>query len=441
MASVYSKDLEVYVAKQFKDSVSGAANVYLTYGRISPWINESSPPQSTLSDNDFYAMWKNMIGGKKINGSDIRHVMHRNDWTANTVYYAYDHLTDSLTLKTANTPMYVITDEFNVYKCIANNYGKPSTYKPTATNPASVFQTADQYTWKYMYTLTGEEQLRFTTKDFIPVKTLGSDDNSLQWQVQQDAVFGAINSILVTSGGTGYTSNNISVTITGDGRFANAYAVRNVTTSRIQSIIIDNKGSGYTYANVSFKSSHGSSAAARVIIDPPGGHGSDALHELGGSYLMLNVKLDGTEDGKLPVVNDFRNISIIENPLIYGTSNAISNLAFAQVTTLSLGSGSTATNYALDEIVYQGSDLANATYKGTVTQWDSANSLLRLINVEGALTSQLIIGNTSTSSRYVSSVTDPDLERYSGYILYKDNIVAIERAEDQSEDFKIVLSF
>ena len=440
MSSKFFKDLEVYTAKRFKDSVS-SSNVYLTFGRVVAWPNENNPTEATTSDDATYPSWKYMIGGKKINGSDIRHVVPRHNWTNNTVYYAYSSRVNSTDLKNPNTAMYVITDEFNVYKCIANNYGKASTQKPTSTNPASVFQTADQYTWKYMYTLTGEEQLRFTTSSFIPVKTLLSDDNSLQWQVQQDAVFGAINSILVSTGGTGYTSNSISVNIKGDGSFANAYAVRNVITSNIQSIVVDTKGSGYTYANVSITSSHGSGANAYVVIDPPGGHGSDALHELGGSYLMINVKLDGTEEGKLLVKNDYRQIHILENPLVYGDTNVASNLVFSQLTVLSLGSGLTATDYSLDETVYQGSDLANATYKGVVADWDSANSLLKLTNVEGTPTSQLIIGNTSTTSRYVSSVSDPDLQPYSGYILYKDNIVAIERAEDQSEDFKIVLSF
>jgi hypothetical protein len=441
MTAVHSRDLDIYIARQFKKSVSDDSNVYLTFGNTTPWINESNPPNAGTSVVTYYRTWKSMVGGKKINGSDIHHVIPRYNWTSNTVYFAYDDIYTTDYLITSNSKFYVMTDEFNVYKCIANNYGKASTFKPTSTNPASVFQTADQYTWKYMYTLTGEEQLRFTTGSFIPVKTLAADDNSLQWQVQDFAVFGAINNILVTGAGTGYTSNNISVTIRGDGRFANAYAIRNVTTSTIQSIVIDTKGSGYTYATATITSSLGSGATARVVIDPPKGHGSDALHELGGSFLMLNVKLDGTEDGKLPVVNDYRQISIIENPLVYGETNVISNLAFSQVTTLSLGSGSTATDYTQDEIVYQGSDLANATYKGIVTQWDSANSLLKITNVEGTPTAQLLIGNTSTTSRYVSSVTNPDLEPYSGYLLYKDNIVAIERAEDQSEDFKIVLSF
>jgi hypothetical protein len=441
MTAVHSRDLDIYIARQFKKSVSDDSNVYLTFGNTTPWTNESNPPNANTTIVTYYQTWKSMVGGKKINGSDIHHVIPRYNWTSNTVYFAYDDVYTTDYLITSNSKFYVITDEFNIYKCIANNYGKASTFKPTSTNPASVFQTADQYTWKYMYTLTGEEQLRFTTGSFIPVKTLAADNNSLQWQVQDAAVFGAINNILVTNAGTGYTSNNISVTIKGDGRFANAYAIRNVTTSTIQSIVVDTKGSGYTHATAIITSSLGSGATARVVIDPPKGHGADALHELGGSFLMLNVKLDGTEDGKLPVVNDYRQISIIENPLVYGETNVISNLAFSQVTTLSLGSGLTATNYTQDEIVYQGSDLANATYKGIVTEWDSANSLLKITNVEGTPTAQLIIGNTSTTSRYVSSVTNPDLEPYSGYLLYKDNIVAIERAEDQSEDFKIVLSF
>jgi hypothetical protein len=439
MTAIHSKDLDIYIAKHFRNAVSVSSNVYLAFGNSTSWVNESNPPNANSSVITYYQTWKSMIGGKKINGSDIRHVIQRHNWTSNTVYFAYDDIYPTHFF--SNTKFYVVTDEFNVYKCIANNYGKASTYKPTSTNPASIFQTADQYTWKYMYTLTGEEQLRFTTGRFIPVKTLESDDNSLQWQVQEAAVFGAINNILVTNTGTGYTSNNISVTIRGDGRFANAYAIRNVTTSTIQSIVIDTKGSGYTYATATITSVRGTGATVRVVIDPPGGHGSDALHELSGSFLMINAKLDGTEDGKLPVVNDYRQISIIENPLVYGTTNVISNLAFSQVTTLTLGSGSTTTDYTQDEIVYQGSDLANATYRGTVTEWDSANSLLKITNISGTPTAQLIIGNTSTTSRYVSSVTDPDLEPYSGYILYKDNIVAIERAEDQAEDFKIVLSF
>lgn len=440
MSSTYSKDLEIYTAKQFKSSVTGTSNVYLTFGYNIPWDNDSNPPQANTSVNSLYETWKYMIGGKKIGGNDIRHVIPRFDWTSGNTYIAYDNLADSRTLKSSNSQFYVMTDAYNIYKCISNNYGGVSTSKPTSTG-TNQFQTADQYIWKYMYTLTDEEKLRFMTNSFIPVKTLLEDDNSLQWQVQEDAIPGAIHSILIQNKGVGYTSNNISITIKGDGNFANAYAVRNVTTSQIDSIVIDNKGSGYTYANVSFKSSGGINATARAIISPLSGHGADPLSELGGSYLMINPSLNGTEGGVLTSKNDYRQIAIVSDPLVYGTTNVSSNLAVSQVTKISLSQSSSTTNYINDEIVYQGPDLGNATFRGVVTEWDSANSLLKLVNVQGVPVAQTVIGYTSATTRYFNAIQYPDLKPYTGDLLYKDNITAISRAEDQNEDFKIVLSF
>jgi len=443
MASVYSKNLEVFTAKQFRESLSrdGGANVYLTFGRPAPWTNETAPPQANTSVAAVDEIWKNMIGGKRILSNDVRHGLKRHNWTANTVYIAYDHMANSLDLKNANSAFYVLTDEFNVYKCLSNNYGKVSTYKPTSTNPSGHFQTADKYIWKYMFTLTGEEQERFLTADYMPVKTLLTDDNSLQWQVQDNALDGALHHIQVLTNGTGYTSNNISVIINGDGRFANAYATRSLSNTNVANVTIDNKGSGYTYADISFKSTHGAGATARAIISPPNGHGSDPLIELGGSYLIINVKIDGSEGGVITTENDFRQISIIQDPRNYYDDRTLSNAAFSQITKITLAQSSTGSGYVEDEIAYQGTSLANATFRGTVAGWDSGNSIVSLTNTEGNPTSQLLIGNTSTAARYVSSVSYPDAKRYTGHLLYTDNITTIARAEDQSEDFKIVLSF
>jgi hypothetical protein len=441
MASVYSKDLEVYSAEQFKNNIDGA-NVYLTFGYQSPWTNDQNPDQANTSVESYNEVWRTMIGGKQLFGSDVYHVIPRFNWTTNTVYMAYDHTQDSLT-KGANTAYYVITDDFNVYKCIANNYGQPSIYKPTSTNPGIMFQAADQYYWKYMYTLNGNEQQRFTTNSFIPVKTLTQDDNSLQWQVQQDAVPGAINSIVVTSGGEGYLYQQIiTVTVTGDGQFANAYAVVNTQTDTVQSIVIDNYGSGYTYANVYITSNVGKYATARAIISPPGGHGSDPLYELGGSYIMINPQLDGNENGVLSTKNDYRQIALLADPVVYGTTNNMTNLAFSQAMTLTLSQSSSTTDYINDEIVYQGPNLSNAYFTGVVVAWDSANSLLKINNTNGTPVSNLIYGYTSSAQRYVSGNPQyPDCQPYKGHILYKDNITPISRADDQNEDFKIVLSF
>ncbi|NDB61363.1 hypothetical protein EB001_23430, partial [bacterium] len=131
MTAVHSRDLDIYIARQFKKSVSDDSNVYLTFGNTTPWTNESNPPNANSSVVTYYQTWKSMVGGKKINGSDIHHVIPRYDWTSNTVYFAYDDVYTTNYLITSNSKFYVITDEFNVYKCIANNYGRPSTFKPT----------------------------------------------------------------------------------------------------------------------------------------------------------------------------------------------------------------------------------------------------------------------------------------------------------------------
>lgn len=443
MASVRSKDLGVFIAKQFRESVSepSSSNLYLTFGRSVSWVNDSNPPQANTSEVSVYDVWRNMIGGKRITGNDIRHVIPRFDWTNNTVYIAYSDIADSKDYKNPNTAFYVLTDDFNVYKCISNNYGNTSTSKPTSTNPFGQFQTSDKYIWKYMYSINPEDQERFLTDSFMPVKTLAYDDNTLQYEVQDNAVSGAIHDIILTNRGSGYTSNNISVNITGDGLFANAIARRNTVTFQLESIIIDNRGSSYTFGNVRITSSSGSGANARVVVSPPGGHGSDPLYELGGSYLMIDTTIRNNEGEKLTVVNDYRQVAIIEDPLVYGLTDKISNSAISQLTVLNMAETTTTTNYQEDEWVYQGRNLANATFKGIVVEWDFSNSKLKLSNVQGIPTSDLITGNTTTTTRYVSSYQQPDLEPYSGKLLYIDHIVPIERSIDQNEDFKILLSF
>ena len=443
MASVRSKDFGIFVAKQFRDSVSGSsgANLYLTFGKVQPWTNDSNPPQANTSDANIYETWNNMVGGKRLTANDIRHVVPRFNWSNNTVYTEYDSLTDSRTLKNANTSFYVLTDEFNVYKCISNNYGSASTSKPASTNPTGQFQTSDKYIWKYMYSLSAEDQQRFLTSSFMPVRTLLTDDNTLQWQVQDGSVDGAIHNVIIVNGGSGYTSNSISVNITGDGLFANAFATRNTSTMQLDSITIDNKGAKYTYANVSIASSHGSGAIARAIISPPGGHGVDPLYELGGSYLMIDAVIKNQESGVLSVQNDYRQISIIQDPYNFDQNKVMSNAAVSQLTSITMAESAVTTNYYEDEWVYQGSSLANAYFRGVVAEWDYANVTVKLTNVKGNPTSDLLIGDTSTTARYVNSVQYPDMYPYTGKLLYIDNIQPVDRSIDQNEEFKILLSF
>jgi hypothetical protein len=443
MSSATFIDLRINNAEQFKESVSEPtpnSKIFLVFGKTDPWANDSSPNVANSSIATRYEIWKNMIGGKRILGGDMHHVIPRHNWTSNTIYTAYDHMSDSL--YDSNTKFYVMNSDYSVYKCIANNNGKQSTTEPSSVNPDIVSATSDGYLWKYMYTISDSEKLRFTTDQYIPVKTLTLDDGSLQWQVQDSATVGSIETIFITNSGNNYTNvSNVIITISGDGSSATAQATLNNITNTISSITMTDTGSDYTYATVTITDSGGigTNAAARAIISPPGGHGSNPLYELGGKNIMIDAKLRYDEEGVLPVTNNYRQIALLKDPYIKQTTNVASNIAFVQALSVTCdGVG----NYNEDEIVYQGSSLSSATFKGRVVSWNSTTSKLLLINTEGSPSvSQSIIGSTSFTARVITSFTDGTLEKFSGLLLYVDNIEPITRSSDQIEDFQVLLKF
>lgn len=440
MSSSTFVNLKISAAEQFRECSSEPTpntKLYITYGKITGWTNDASPDTANNSVATEYDIWKNMIGGKKLYTSDISHAVPRFNWTANTKYFAYDH--HATNMHDGNTQFYVLTSNYDVYKCISNNYSSNSTVEPATISPTNLVQTSDGYVWKYMYTVSDADRLRFMTSAYMPVKTLTGDDGSTQWQTQNNAVDGAIYSILLTDFGSNYSNNsNIVVTITGDGSGAAATARINVASGNVANVTLTNYGTSYTYADVSITGGGGSGANARAIISPHGGHGSNPTYELGGSNLILNPSLSGTEDVDFPASNDFRQIALIKDPIVTSTSNVMSNVRFIQGYTLTLlGTG----NYEDDEFVYQGGSPSTATFSGRIVTWDSSNGTAIVINTNGTPTAGAMFGSNSFTSRYVSSVVQKQVKDHSGQILYVNNFVPITRSSDQTEDFKILLKF
>lgn len=68
-------------------------------------------------------------------------------------------------------PMYVMTSERNVYKCLSNNNSIPSTVEPCGdyTSSNGNIATSDGYIWKYMFNVKPSN--RFLTDEWIPVPT------------------------------------------------------------------------------------------------------------------------------------------------------------------------------------------------------------------------------------------------------------------------------
>jgi hypothetical protein len=207
-----TKDLSINNAQAFisaltaQDSSTTKKSVvlYAVIGKSTPWTNEPIP--IVPPDNEqylHYGAFRDAIGAKKIPAENVSHVAPRYNWTSNTAYSMYRD-TD---IDMYDRPFYVITDEYNVYKCLYNNKGAPSTIKPTGYSTTR-FTTSDGYTWKYMYTVSLGEADKFMTPSFIPVKTIkvgnGSQESDRQLAVQNAAVNGAIEIIETVATGAGY---------------------------------------------------------------------------------------------------------------------------------------------------------------------------------------------------------------------------------------------
>ena len=202
MPGVVTKRFRIHNAEQFQEAFSEAADtkMYLFIGRVNTWDNGDTEPAplDTIRESRFEP-WRQMIAAKRVQSSDVAFCVPRYNWTSGTVYSEYDDTDTGM----YGNQFYVLTTDFNVYKCMFNDRGAASTVKPTGTS-TSIFSTNDGYKWKFMYSVTAADVLKFVTTSYIPVKTLTADDGTTQWDVQQAATNNSIDIIDVTANGSGY---------------------------------------------------------------------------------------------------------------------------------------------------------------------------------------------------------------------------------------------
>jgi hypothetical protein len=77
------------------------------------------------------------------------------------------------------------------------------------------------------------------------------------------------------------------------------------------------------------------------VLPPNGGHGRDALRELGSSEVLFKVDLETNESGKLPASNDFRQLALLKNPLL---NDPVIQMRFVESANTSLVVGATVTS-------------------------------------------------------------------------------------------------
>ena len=432
MTAIITQDMRIRNASNFIDTVA-SDSVYFFIGQSQPWGSSDTAvtdPVDTVYDQ--HLAQQKMIAAKKVAASDVTHAITRYNWVSGNTYAEYDDQSATL----SSSQFYVITDDLNVYKCIKAGAGA-SVVKPTGTNYYISAVGADGYQWKYMYTLSGTQASKFLTNTFIPVTTLSSDDGSLQWDVQQNAIDGGIHRIRVTNGGTGYSS---SPTVTVDGNGTGCTATATVTGGVITDITVSTNGSGYTAALVTITDSTGSGATARAVVSPPGGHGADPVGELGGFFMMANVQLDGEEgSGDFPVDNDYRQLGLVINPNNYGTSTTATATTLIATKSFSY-TGLSGGSFSPDDTI-TGQTSGAIAYIDSV---DDTNGIVRYHMEPGTGYGDFQAGETVESGAVnatIDTLTDPEVDKYSGEVIYIENRSPVTRAADQIEDVKLVLEF
>ena len=476
MAAIITEKFRLHNAKEFKQSATETGNaMYMFIGRPLSWADDSNPPTPVDSLNDEYDAYANMTALKKVSSTDVSHAIIRRDWTSGTKYDKYRHNYTSSNKSTSNastlwaSTFHVVTSDYNVYKVISNNNGADSTVMPTGTS-TNILTTGDGYKWKFMYSISASDVIKFVTSDFIPVKTIGakagvegdvgglgvaaSDDNSAQWDVENGATDGTIEHARVTAGGSSYGSDgDYNVAVSGDG--ASGQLQVTVSSGAITAVTVNAVGSGYSVASITNSllqtatSSSGTGASFDVIISPKNGHGSDPVEELGGNYVIVNSRLEYAEgSGDFPTDNDFRQIGLIVNPTNAGGNTLSSATTLSALNRITLQSG--ATMPAVDATIASAASITSGTATGKVVSVDSTNRFVYYLpSVDSvgnfnafANSNGVFVGSTQKGTINASggvSAAYPEVQRNSGDIVYLENRGAVARATDQIEDIKLII--
>ena len=485
MPAIITDKFRIHNSEQFHEAFSESSGntFYLGIGRPQAFAtstradsrtnNEGSDTAPVTPADNVNAQtlpFDDMLAAKKIASTDITFAIPRRNWATGTTYDIYRHdygerITGTTTNQTSNSgastlhdaSFFVLTTARNVYKCLDNDNNTASTVEPTGTS-TSILSTADGYKWKYMYTLSASQQANFLSTDFMAVET-----NST---VASAAVDGAVNIVKIKSAGSGGADGtHTNIDIKGDGSGGKVSVT--VASGAVTAVTVTTPGTGYTFGTISNAqivaagATSLSGAELDVIIEPKGGHGKNAVEELGGFYVMMNTSLEGTESSNtsdFTVANDFRKITLIRDPQSGGSAATATTLRATKAINLTGISGS----YVVDEKITQ----ATTGAVGKVVEFDSTNSILYYIqtrhNNEGVdsngnltafsgtnvitgaggatgtpTTSTSTINSQSFTSGYSASEIDAD----SGDILYIENRAPITRAADQTENIKLVIEF
>jgi hypothetical protein len=490
-----------------------APNGLIGFGRSSTW--NTNPIPSPVDNLQYRGQYKDTsIFGKKISSQNIRRVVKKHTWTSNTRYDMYRHdyqvgvneAPNGETGNLYNTNFYVINSDYRVYICIHNGSsptlpkGSKSIDEPTFTDlePSAAGTSGDGYIWKYLFTVSPSDIIKFDSTDYIVVPNDWGTTTDSQIQTVREAADSDINknqlkTIVIKNAGLpgNYTEGTHSVNILGDGIGGKAL----ITVSSIGIITkaeITAGGYGYTYGIVDLgplQASTTISGPAYLIpvIPPSKGHGYDIYSELGADKVLIYVRFDdSTKD--FPTDTSFAQVGIVKNPLQFSSSNKATSNDYSSLYSIKL-TGDLGTTVDVVGTGITQSVAGGGVARGYIASYDKDTNVLKYFqdrslyfgdaNDQGdssvVSTQSKVLSFESTSATIISSspsfsvsvdrgfsgvstttssgkqinlgveftngLANPEINKKTGDVLYIDNRSIVKRDLRQKEDIKIILEF
>lgn len=184
------------LAESFIDTIANSHS-YIFLGDYVPRDELDDIVTSSLADD--IAPRRNMIAGKLIQPDDLSLMIRNIPYESNKVFDMWDDQDEEI----ASKDFYCIVDDnsyYHVFKCLDNNMGANSTIEPDFGHIVGantiLYQTADGYRWKYMYSVDETTADKFKSLTYFPLVS-----NST---VETQATAGSIDIIKIEVAGKKY---------------------------------------------------------------------------------------------------------------------------------------------------------------------------------------------------------------------------------------------
>ena len=403
---------------------------------------------------------------------------------------------------------FVVNSDYNVYICIENGSsgapgstsakGNKSKDEPTFTDlePSAAGTSNDGFIWKFLFSISPSDIVKFDSTEYIVVPNDWATSTNSQIQNVREAGdstinFNQIKTVYLEAAGLGYQSNATQTCdILGDGSGAKV-SVKTNTDGAITSVTVTAGGSGYTYGIVDLGLIHlntstpfSTPAKLIPIIPPSRGHGYDIYKELGADRVLVYSRFDdSTRD--FPTNSAFAQVGIVKNPKTFSaigstfTGTQYSSLSAIKLTTqldatVSIGtsifqnnSSGTAAGYLasydketkvikfyqdrslyFNESTQDQTDYDTISVKGKHIAFSGASS----INFDGpspvsvdtsfnGISADVSDKTIDLGVSFTDGYANPEINKTTGDVIYIDNRKLVTRDSRQKEDIKIILEF